>query len=470
LKIHAFTNDVLAKHDATALAGLIKKGEFSIKEVLQASIARAEKVNPKLNAIEAAYFEAAFENTDYNSDGFFAGVPTFIKDLAFVKGYKTTHGSQALTNAPISKINDKITEQLYAQGLIPLGMSTMPEMGFTCTTEFSHKAATLNPWNPAHSCGGSSGGSAALVAAGVVPIAHAADGGGSIRIPSACCGLVGLKPSQGRLLLSKVFENQLIPIATDGIISRSVRDTANFYYQAEKYYQNKKLPPIGMVEKPLDKALKIGFATKAAQGITADAPSQLAVEQTAQLLESLGHKIKEVELPITGQQMDDFKHLWAFNGFAIKHFGKLLFGSYFEPQKLSPFSKGLSKLYWKNAYRTPFFISRLKKAYALYKAFLLEHEIDVFLTPTVSHLAPKIGDMGVAKNFEEVFDKVAKWACFTPHANATGCPSISLPLAHNEDTGLPIGLTFTADMGEEKLLLQLAFQLEQAKPWKRIQD
>ena len=227
-RVHGFADDVLADLDGVAIAGLIKSKQVSSAEVVAASVARAKKVDPTLRAVVTDLYDSGLTTANTPpSTGYFAGVPTFFKDMTLVKGVKTYFGSEAFANTKPATKTDPIAQQILAQGFINLGTSAMPEFGFTCSTEFPSLNDTRNPWNIGHSAGGSSGGAAALVAAGVVPIAHSADGGGSTRIPAACCGLVGLKPSRGRLLRSSIFNTQVVDIAIDGVITRSVRETAH---------------------------------------------------------------------------------------------------------------------------------------------------------------------------------------------------------------------------------------------------
>lgn len=469
-RIHSFTDDLLSDHDAVALAALIKSKKISSKEVVQTSIDRANRVNPSLQAIITENFENALSSAEKASDGFFAGVPIFFKDLVNIVDLPTYHGSQSLVNSKAFKTTDPIANKILNMGFVNMGKSTMPDFGLSCSTEFPSKAATLNPWNPDYSCGGSSGGAAALVAAGVVPIAHSADGGGSTRIPAACCGLVGMKATRGRLLLSDIFKKQLVEIAIDGIISRSVRDTALWYYEAEKYYKNDTLQDIGLVEGYSDTKYKIGFASFIAPGITADPKTKSTLEKSVDELEKLGHHVKEVILPVTEKMVDDFKCLWSMSAFLLKNFGSKLLGNDYDPKKLSIFVKGLSNYYKRHIFKTPFFIHRLNKSAKVYKTFMLEHDLDILLLPTLSHITPKIGFLDINLSVDELFPRIAKWACFTPFANATGCPSISLPLGHDSGKDLPIGMQFHAKHGEEKVLLDIAYQLEAAFPWKKIHE
>ena len=467
-KSHSFTNDVLGTLDATAIATLIKSKELKSSEVIAASIARAQKVNPLINAIVTDNFDVGLETADKINSGFFQGVPTFIKDMTLVEGLPSYFGSEAFTNAKPSKKTDAIAKQIFDQGFVNLGMSSLPEFGFTCTTEFANQDPTRNPWNLNHSTGGSSGGSAALVAAGVVPIAHTADGGGSTRIPAAACGLVGLKPQRGRILLSSMLETQIVDLAIDGVVTRTVRDTANFYAEAEKYYKNKKLPAIGLVEGPSNKKYKIGFSRNSVKDFSSDDKTYEVLKDTAKLLESLGHEVKEIEMPVKDQFHDDFVNLWSMLGFMTDKFGSLLFKNEFDRSKLSSLTTGLTNMYQKNMLKTPFFVYRLKKAYYDYQQYLKDLDVDLLLTPTVASAAPEIGKMGVNQDFDKMFDQVMKWACFTPYANACGCPAISLPMGHDIEKDLPIGVMVWSNHGLEKDLLDIAFQLEGAKPFRKI--
>jgi len=467
-KIHTFSNDLLGSLDAVALADLIKKKEVSSEEVIKTTIERANKVNPQLNAIVTKSYEQALSNSKNITDGFFNGVPMFFKDLTQIKGLPTRYGSEALQNAAPSNITDSIAKKILSMGFVNMGTTTLPEFGLACATEFPNAPATRNPWNLDYSAGGSSGGAAALVAAGVLPMAHSADGGGSTRIPAACCGAVGLKPTRGRLLLSKIFQNQLVEVAIDGVISRTVRDTARFYYEAEKYYHNKKLPIIGLVDAPTTVKYSIGFEQKAALGETVDAATAKALNKTISFLEGMGHILKPVNLPEAKQLKQDFKDYWALNSFLIKRFGKRVFDKNFDEKKLTKLVKGLADKAAKNMLKAPFLIARLRNSYKMYQQFLQQNKIDMILTPTLSHLTPKIGHFNMNQDCDALFDKMEQWVQYTPFTNATGCPSISLPIGFDNATGLPIGMMFWADWGADKMLLELAYAIEEAKPFKLI--
>jgi len=470
MKIHSYTDDALGNSDATALAQRIKNKELQPSEVVAAAIERAKKANPEINAVVTDCYEKALANADQHADGFFGGVPMFFKDLTCIEGLPCYHGTSAFEGAKPNTKNDPIVEQILAQGFVNLGTSTMPDMGLTCFTQFPDAPPTRNPWNLEYGVGGSSGGSAALVAAGVVPLAHSADGGGSTRIPAAACGLVGLKPTRGRILLSKIFAQQIVEVAIDGVITRTVRDTAHFYGEAEKYYHNPKLQRMGTVTNPINRKLTIGFTGKAAQGHGADAQMTAYMHEAVKILEDLGHTVKEVELPITDQLMEDFKYLWGMSAFFIKKFGKSLVQAPFDPSKLTNLTHGLAKFYTKNMLKTPFFVRRLRRTNLLHDEFIKSNKIDILLSPTVTHLTPRLDYIDMSADFDEVFPRMEKWACITPFCNATGAPSLTLPLLHNEEHDLPVGMLFSANHGEDALLLELGYQLEEAVGWKGIND
>lgn len=241
-RIHAFTEDALGDLDATGVAERIASGEVTAAECAEAAIVRLERVNPTLNAVEFKDFPRARERAEQadaasSTSGTFRGVPTATKCNIHVAGMPLTEGSAAITPAPQTD-DGPFARQFLSTGVIPIASTTMPEYGWSATTERAGGSATRNPWHTDFSAGGSSGGSAALVAAGVVPIAHGNDGGGSIRIPAAACGLVGLKPSRGRLLGDPSSSSAPVKIVAEGVLVRSVRDCARFFESAELHYRN----------------------------------------------------------------------------------------------------------------------------------------------------------------------------------------------------------------------------------------
>ncbi|MCW2749286.1 MAG: amidase, partial [Aeromicrobium sp.] len=233
-RIHAFTDDALGDLDAVGVAAAISSGQISAREAAEAAIARVERVNPELNGVQLRDFERGLEHSDHPAPGVFSGVPTFVKDNTDVEGLPSDQGSLAVKARPATA-NAPFTDQFLSAGFTVLGKSTMPEFGFNATTEYETLPPTRNPWNTNYSSGASSGGAAALVAAGAVPVAHANDGGGSIRIPAAACGLVGLKPTRGRVVPAAESAKMPVDVVSNGVVSRSVRDTAYFMAASQTY-------------------------------------------------------------------------------------------------------------------------------------------------------------------------------------------------------------------------------------------
>jgi amidase len=464
-RVHAFSDDVLAEHDGVELARLIETRQLSATEVVEAAIARAEAVNGKLNAIEiATYSRARREARQLPLAGTFRGVPTFIKDNAELRGLRTRSGTRA-TAGKIAEHDGPFTSQYLAQGFSILGKSTLPEFGFNASTEFEGENPTRNPWNTDYSPGGSSGGSAALVAAGVVPIAHANDGGGSIRVPAACCGLVGLKPTRNRHLNNQAAASMPLNIVSEGVVSRSVRDTAAFITGLEKTYRSPKLPPIGQVEGPGTKKLRIGLVLDSITGVPTCAETRAVVEETGRLMEKMGHRVEIMPLPVPKSFMEDFTLYWAMLAYLIGTFGKFAVAPDFDSDRLDPFSKGLIAYYRKRFYKTPAMLYRMFRVEKEYAASFSGW--DAVLSPVLGHVVPKLGHLQPDVPFDELYERLMRYVAFTPLNNAAGSPAISLPMGMCAN-GLPIGVQFQAAHGNERILLEIAFALEAERPWKKI--
>ncbi len=466
-------SDVMADHDAVGLSELLRTGKISPLELTRAAIARAKAAEPHIHAIQEKAFDLAIIQAKSQQDQIkkkaadsyptFAGIPFFVKDNTDVLGMKTTQGSHAFT-PKIATQNSGLTQLFMDQGFNILGKSTLPEFGLNASTEFVGQQATLNPWNLAYSSGASSGGSAALVAAGVVPIAHANDGGGSIRIPAACCGLVGLKPSRGRLMSPPQAAIFPINIISEGVVTRSVRDTAHFYASAGQYYQNKKLSALGLIEHPNSRRLRIGILFDSIRSKT-DTETRNTLSSTAKLLESLGHHVTEIPMPVAATFTDDFLQYWAMLSFLVSKLGRVAFNKDFESKKLEPLTLGLMQHFKKNFIQTPKAISRLKQSARDYeKAF---DQFDVIMTPVLAHTTPKIGYIGPEVPFDTLLERLLDYVSFTPIQNITGTPAISLPMGTSQ-AGLPIGIHFCGKYDDEHTLLELAYELELAKPWAKI--
>jgi amidase len=463
-RVHAFTDDALADHDATALAELVAAKEVSASELAAAAVARAERVQPLLNGVHHPDYERAVEESASLPDGPFRGVPTFVKDNVDVAGLPTNHGTAAFTARP-ARADSPFVRQFRSLGFSLLGKSRLPEFGFSASTEYAEGDPVRNPWNTDYSAGASSGGSAALVASGVVPIAHANDGGGSIRIPAAACGLVGLKPTRGRLVLDTSERTMPVNIVSQGVVTRSVRDTARFFTGAEEVYVNPLLPSVRRVLGPSATRLRVGVVIDSVTGTPTDAETRRTVETTATLLADLGHSVEEVPLPISAQFAEDFSLYWGLLGFLISSIGSRVLDRDFDVSRTDNLTKGLAKKYRKELARTPGMIVRLRRSTREYRRAFVDR--DVILSPVLGHTTPVLGHLSPTLDFEELFERLRTYVGFTPLNNAAGGPAISLPLGASEQ-GLPIGVHLSADLGDERTLLELAYELEESRPFRRI--
>ncbi len=465
MQVSAITGDVLGSLDAVGIAGNIDAGNFTAAEAVQAAITRLQAVEPQLHAVVCERFEQALEEAAApgagESGSLLQGVPSFIKDNTALAGLPTRHGSQATSAEPATK-DDEFTRQFRATGLIPIAKTRLPEFGLTATTESSFDPATANPWNPLYSCGGSSGGSAALVAAGVVPIAHANDGGGSIRIPAACCGLVGLKPSRDRLPTADIADKLPLTIRAEGVVTRTVRVTAGLFAEMEKQYKTPGLPAIGSVTGSSKERLRIALTVEHPLGSACDPEVVAAVEAVARTCEGLGHRVELVPSPINATMAEDFFLYWARLAAAASYLGRFAFGGKFDRSKLEPLTRHLSRHYLRNVWRSPGAIRRLRQFGADYRQLFSEH--DLILTPVLATPPVELGYLALDLDFDTALQRLYHYAAFTPAQNVSGTPAITLPLGQSAK-GLPIGVQFAAAMGQERRLLEIAFELEQATPW-----
>lgn len=466
-RINAFTNDALGTMDATDLAAAISKGNVSVTEVLEAAIQRAEKVNPELNAIVIKMYDDARKNSSELRKGAFYGVPSFIKDSDPIAGYPTQLGTGSFKAKNASK-HGKFVNQFLSTGLNCLGKTTLPEFGLICSTENERWGITRNPWDTDYTTGGSSSGSAAMVASGVVPIASANDGGGSIRIPAAICGLVGLKPSRFRLYPVDGAELMPVQIIHQGVLTRTVRDTALFFSEAEKYHKSKRVPGMGFVNNPVKQRLRIAFLANPLEGKPGyqDTDTRNTQLQTAKLLESLGHSVEEVSLPIDREEMiEHFLHYYGFMSYMLTHWSGFTLKSKVDHSVLEPFTTGLYNIFKKQPGR--FFTSIRSIRRIGVQAELLYEKYDVVMSPVLSHKTPKIGYLSPEHSEGEIIKRVVDFATYTGLNNVTGSPAISLPMGIDSDD-MPLGVHFTAKYGSDKLLLELAYELEAAKPWRMM--
>ncbi|WP_278263094.1 amidase [Nocardia sp. AG03] len=462
--VHGFTDDALGTLDAVGVAAALRAGEVSRAEVIAAAIERTRRVDPSLDAVQLACFERAQSSPE--TAGVFAGVPAFVKDNTDIAGLPSCHGSAAFTPHPATATDGPGAQFLHS-GVVVLGKSTLPEFGLTASTEFIGRAPTRNPWNPEYSAGASSGGSAALVAAGAVPIAHANDGGGSIRIPAAANGLVGLKTTRNRLLDQPGARSLPVQLVTEGVLTRSVRDTAHYLAAVEQFRPNPKLPPVGLVEGPTARRLRIGLITADVLGRQVHPDNATILASAAEVLTGLGHEIVEMRLAVDPGFVEDFKQYWAVMAAAMTLSFRIGHRGYFDAGKLDPFTKGLIGLVKRNPFATAAATWRLRAGTATYDRHFAD--VDVLLTPVLSHPAPRIGELAPGQPFEELFTKLVDYVGFTPLNNVGGGPGISVP--HGLlPAGLPGSVQLAARRGDERTLLDLAYQLESTSPFPRIVD
>ena len=460
-QVHAYGDDALAQHDGIALAALIRSGELSGREVIEAALLRADKVDGELHAVQVLAADRALDAAA--RPGPFSGVPTFVKDNTDVAGLPTNHGSEAFT-APPAKKDAPLTRTLLSLGLVPLGKSRLPEFGFNASTEFMTQEPVRNPWSTGHSAGASSGGSAALVAAGVVPMAHANDGGGSIRIPAAACGLVGLKPTRGRFAAGPLERLLPVNIVGEGVVTRTVRDTAHFFAHAER--PRRSMAPVGLVEGPGAKRLRIGLVLDSVTGVRTDDETRAAVQATAELLTGMGHDVVEMAPPMDASFADDFVLYWGLLGFLTSRLtGRVV--PELDATRFDALTLGLADYYRKHRRDTVGALRRLRASRVAYARAIAGY--DAVLSPVLAHTTPEIGHLSPTHPFEELLQRLTEYVTFTPLNNAAGSPAISLPLGATAG-GLPIGVHLMAAHGAERTLLELAYELEAAHPFRSLAD
>ena len=447
--------------DATETAAAIRRKDVSASEVLEAAIARAERA-ALLGAIVTPTFDRA-RSAPVANDAALGGVPTFIKDLAQVKGVATTWGSAAAGHY-ISRKTERFAARFEQTGVAILGKSATPELGLTATTEPMGRPPCRNPWDPTRSSGGSSGGAAALVASGVVPIAHASDGGGSIRIPAACCGLVGLKPSRFRIDMEG---SHLLPvnIAVDGIVSRTVRDTVAFYRALESANPPKKLRTIAADLGKSEKPLRIGLFDDSPAGTPVHSDVREAVQAAGRLAESLGHRVEAIACPFDESFVEDFLAYWGFVAWIQTRSAKLMIHRGFDTSGFEPWTNGLAETCAKHPRATLGAVRRLRAFAATYLGVMSSY--DVLLSPVCAEPAVSLGCLAPDQPFDVVRERLRAYCPFAPIQNAAGAPAISLPLGRSAE-GLPTGVQFAAAPGNDSMLLDLALEIELASPWPRL--
>jgi len=469
----AFTGiSSFSEHDGVGLAELVRRKQASPQELLAWAIANAEAVNPKINCLAHTHYEEARAQIAAGlAAGAFQGVPFIIKDLGVeLAGTVTSAGSLAFQDHRAAADSELVARYKRA-GLVIFAKSTSPEFGLTFTTESKAFGLTRNPWDPQRSAGGSSGGAAAAVACGIVPMAHASDGGGSIRIPASCTGVFGLKPSRGRMPLGPPLTERWLGMATAHAVTRSVRDSAALLdatHGVESGSRYSAPPPGGSFLKELQRAptrLRIALMLTAPTGTAIDPQCVAAARASARLCESLGHQVEEASPALDAHALSE-----GFLAVIVTSVAQALrdWGA----ERGKPVSREeLETMTWIYAQQgrtaSGLAIADGNTAFQVAATAVAEFQsrFDVMLSPTLAREPAKLGTLGLSPLDVAAWGReMSSYSPFTALANMTGQPSMSVPL-HWTPAGLPIGTMFTGRYGEEALLLRLAAQLEQAQPW-----
>ncbi|MEQ8355882.1 MAG: amidase [Kiloniellaceae bacterium] len=459
---------LLDSHDGLALAALVRRGDVSALELLETVIARIEARDPAVNAVVHRFYDdARAELSLALPDGPFAGLPYLLKDLyTFQRGRPCGNGSRWLADYRAS-FDDPMTARWRAAGLVVVGKTATSEFGLNVSTETRQHGATRNPWNLEHSTGGSSGGAAAAVAAGMLPFAHATDGGGSIRIPASCCGLFGLKPSRGRNFTSDSWA----ALGAVHAVTRSVRDSAALLDAVcgppayHPYSLPKPLTPFQAAAGAPAGRLRIAWSARTPEDVALHPECRLAVERAAQLAVDLGHEVEEAAPAVDFDQLRRVMiTIVAANTADALGPGNLL-----RPEGAAP--DDVEKMSWHLAEkgRAVTAAEYLRAVAAVrqfgYRLNAFQQPYDVLLTPTMAAPPPRLGDLDPQRDdFEALNLAIHPYVTFTQMFNMSGQPAASLPL-HWTPEGLPVGVQIAGRVGEEAVLFALAAQFEEACPW-----
>jgi amidase len=465
--------------DAVALAETIRTGRATATEVLNCAIEKAQQLNPILNAIVIETFDKARQHAlaiDQNSSltdaGELVGVPFLVKDISPMKGLAQTNASH-LFAGEIADHDAKIVDRFYNTGLLVIGKTNTPELCLTVTTESDINGPCLNPWNLKHSAGGSSGGSAAAVAAGIVPAAHATDGGGSIRVPAACCGLVGLKPSRGLTVVEDDRRSSWSGMSVNHVVSRTVRDSAAFLdglkLSEANLYALPSQPKSYLGGINLDPGkLKIAIQKNHPSGRRLDSECLAGVNKAAELCRKLGAEVTEAAPPVDYGLLTSAMALIINVHTAqsvVQQLKKL--GLDWQDCRLEASTK-IMAMHGAQTSASDYLsaMNTLKNAEQQMAAF--HQQFDVVISPVLAKEPAKIAWLDMNSNeMKEYVDRFRSYSGFASIYNGTGQPSLSLPL-HRSKNNLPIGIMFSAAWGSDLLLLQLARQLEQLDPWPKL--
>jgi amidase len=469
-------NDELSRLDATAQAELVRSGQLTPAELVEAAIARVEAANPALNAVIHELFEQGLEAARGElPDGPFRGVPFLLKDLGAAFAGQPLHmGMDYLKERDFrAPVDTFLAQRFRAAGLVTIGKTNTPELGILPTTEPRAYGPTRNPWDAERSAGGSSGGSAAAVAAGMVPIAHANDGGGSIRIPASNCGLVGLKPSRQRTSEGPLVGDIMSGLTCELAVARTVRDVAAILEAVhgaapgDPYVAPPPARPYTEEVGADPGKLRIALSTETLIERDADPEVLAGVRAGAEALEGLGHAVEEPEMGMFASLpvVEPFLTRWAAGQAQVLDQLSLIGGAPIAAEDVEPLTWALAEIGRER--NSGEYLAAVGQHQALGRMFAGLHEsgFDLLLTPTMGEPPPPLGsfdDSGADPM--EAFHRAFIDGCFTAAFNATGQPAISLPL-HWSEAGLPIGVQLVAPLGREDLLLRVAAQLEQALPW-----
>jgi amidase len=469
-------SEELARLDATGQADLVRNGEATPAELAEAAIARVEATNGEVNAVIHPLFEEGLEAARGElPDGPFKGVPFLLKDLGAAFAGQPLHlGMGYLKERDFrAPVDTYLAQRFRAAGLVTIGKTNTPELGILPTAEPRAYGATRNPWDLSRTPGGSSGGSAAAVAAGMVPLAHANDGGGSIRIPAANCGLVGLKPSRQRISEGPLAGDFMSGLTAELAVSRSVRDVAAILEAVhgpapgDPYVAPPPLRPYTEEVGADPGRLRIGLWTETVIEQDADPEVVAAARAGARALEGCGHEVEEPDLSVLQsiEIIEPFLVRWAAGqAQALDQLG-VVAGQPIGPEDVEPLTWALAEIGRRKSAGE--YLAAVGQHQVMSRIFAGIHEsgFDLLLTPTLGEPPPPLGSFDDSgPDPMAAFERAFLCGCFTAPFNATGQPAISLPLHWSED-GLPIGVQLVAPLGREDLLLRVASQLEQAAPW-----
>jgi amidase len=456
---------------AGELAQMVRVGEVSSVELVEASLARIEALQPELNAFVHLDPEGALASAAEVGPGDerpFAGVPIAIKDTAPMAGMPFRLGSELFGDF-VPRHDAFLVRRIREAGFVIVGKTNLPEFGILPVSEPRRFGPVRNPWDPERTPGGSSGGAAAAVAAGMVPLAHGSDGGGSIRIPAACCGLVGLKAARGRISRGPDLGDDLL--TTDGVLTRTVAETAEMldllagYEIGDATWAPPPAEPFAEAARRDPGRLRIGVTVEPPMDAPLDPQAERAVRDAAELLESLGHEVRDVPAPWAGLDLAGAFTL-AFGSalsMAIARAGMIRGG---EPER--ELVEPLSWLIWEGSRErsaTELMLARAAMGRGARKVIAAWETFDVLLTPALAQRPVRIGEIdSCSANPADDFRRSGHFTPFTAIFNMTGQPAISVPLFHGDD-GLPLAIQLAGAPIREDVLLSLAAQLEQARPW-----